>query len=115
MAHFAEINSNNVVLRVLVVANDNEERGQDFLANDCGLGGTWVQTSYNANIRGKFAGIGDIYDVEADRFYSASPFPSWTLNKTSWTWEAPTPMPTDDGIYQWVEDDLNWQLIEDPA
>lgn len=69
MAHFAEIDSNNIVLRVLVVADKHEHRGQEFLANDCGLGGTWVQTSYNANIRGKFAGVGDIYDEVNDEFY----------------------------------------------
>ena len=62
MAHFAEIDSNNKVLRVLVVDNSQESRGQDFLANDCNLGGTWVQTSYNANFGGKFAGIGDTWD-----------------------------------------------------
>jgi hypothetical protein len=62
MAHFAEIDSNNVVLRVLVVADEHEDRGQEFLANDCNLGGTWVQTSYNANFGGKFAGTGDIWD-----------------------------------------------------
>ena len=70
MAHFAEIDSNNVVLRVLVVANEQEHRGQEFLANDCNLGGTWIQTSFNANIRGKFAGIGDIYDEVNDEFYT---------------------------------------------
>jgi hypothetical protein len=70
MAHFAEIDSNNVVLRVLVVANEHEHRGQEFLANDCNLGGTWIQTSYNANTRSKFAGIGDIYDEVNDEFYS---------------------------------------------
>ena len=69
MAHFAELDSNNVVLRVLVVADEHEHRGQDFLANDCNLGGTWIQTSYNANIRGKFAAIGDIYDETNDEFY----------------------------------------------
>jgi hypothetical protein len=70
MAHFAEIDSNNVVLRVLVVADEHENRGQEFLADDCGLGGTWIQTSYNANIRGKFAGMGDIYDETNDEFYT---------------------------------------------
>jgi hypothetical protein len=64
MAHFAEIDSNNIVLRVLVVDNSQEHRGQDFLANDLGLGGTWIQTSYNANFAGKYAGIGDIWDGE---------------------------------------------------
>lgn len=62
MAHFAEIDSNNKVLRVLVVDNAHESRGAEYLAVDCGLGGTWVQTSYNANFGGKFAGIGDTWD-----------------------------------------------------
>jgi hypothetical protein len=70
MAHFAEIDSNNVVLRVLVVGDEHEDRGQEFLANDCNLGGTWIKTSFNANIRGKFAGMGDIYDEVNDEFYT---------------------------------------------
>jgi hypothetical protein len=70
MAHFAEIDSNNVVLRVLVVTDEQEHRGQEFLAVDCGLGGTWIQTSYNGNIRNKFAGVGDIYDETNDEFYA---------------------------------------------
>lgn len=70
MAHFAEINSDNKVLRVLVVDNSQEHRGQEFLANDCGLGGKWIQTSYNANIRGKFAGEGDVYDPVNDLFWT---------------------------------------------
>ena len=68
MAHFAEIDKDGFVLRVLVVDNSQESRGQDFLANDLGLGGTWIQTSYNANIRGKYAGIGDRYDKVKDEF-----------------------------------------------
>ena len=70
MAHFAEIDNTNKVLRVLVVDNAQENRGQEFLANDCGLGGTWIQTSYNANFRGKFAGTGDVYDPINDVFVS---------------------------------------------
>jgi hypothetical protein len=62
MAHFAEIDSDNKVLRVLVVDNAQELRGQEFLAVDCNLGGTWVQTSYNATFGSKFAGIGDTWD-----------------------------------------------------
>jgi hypothetical protein len=62
MAHFAEIDSNNKVLRVLVVPNEVEDRGQEYLANEIGLGGTWAQTSYNATFGGKFAAIGDTYD-----------------------------------------------------
>jgi hypothetical protein len=70
MAHFAEIDSNNVVLRVLVVPNEHESNGQEYLAETVGLGGTWIQTSYNASIRGKYAGIGDIYDEVNDEFYT---------------------------------------------
>jgi hypothetical protein len=68
MAHFAEIDKDGIVLRVLVVDNEQEDRGQEFLANDLGLGGTWIQTSYNANIRGKYAGVGDRYDKNKDEF-----------------------------------------------
>jgi hypothetical protein len=70
MAHFAEIDKDGFVLRVLVVDNSQESRGQEFLANDLGLGGTWIQTSYNANIRGKYAAIGDKYDKKKDEFIS---------------------------------------------
>ena len=68
MAHFAEIDKDGFVLRVLVVDNSQESRGQEFLSNDLGLGGTWIQTSYNANFRGKYAGIGDKYDKKKDEF-----------------------------------------------
>ena len=62
MAYFAEINKDNKVIRVLVVDDSEQHRGQEFLANDLGLGGTWIQTSYHANFAGKFAGIGDTWD-----------------------------------------------------
>ena len=68
MAHFAEIISNNIVLRVLVVPDSEEHRGQEYLANDIGLGGTWIQTSYNNNIRKNYAGIGFTYDEALDAF-----------------------------------------------
>jgi len=68
MAHFAEIDKDGFVLRVLVVDDSQENRGQEFLANDLGLGGTWIQTSYNSNIRGKYAGVGDRYDKDMDQF-----------------------------------------------
>ena len=68
MAHFAELDNNNIVLRVLVVSDEQEHRGQEFLADDLGLGGTWIQTSYNSTIRGKFAGVGDTYDSVNDVF-----------------------------------------------
>ena len=68
MAHFAQIDKDNKVVQVLVISNEQEKRGQTYLAKDLGLGGTWIQTSYNGTIRGKFAGIGDDYDPEADVF-----------------------------------------------
>lgn len=114
MAHFAEIDENNIVIRVLVVNDKHEHRGQDFLANDLGLGGTWVQTSYNGNIRGKFAGIGDIYNAELDRFIVTKPFESWLLDVETFNWTAPVPYPDDGLSYNWDEETLNWvQLIEE--
>ena len=73
MAHFAEIDENNIVTRVLVVGDDQEHRGQEFLANDLGLGGFWIQTSYNARIRKNYAGIGYTFDPVRDAFIAPQP------------------------------------------
>ena len=62
MAHFAEIDKDNKVIRVLVVPDEHEDYGQKYLADDLGMGGTWIQTSYNATFGGKYAGIGDTWD-----------------------------------------------------
>jgi hypothetical protein len=107
MAHFAEIDENNIVTRVLVVANEQEHRGQQFLAEDLGLGGTWVQTSYNSNFRKNYAGIGYNYDPINDWFYAPQPFSSWTLDEDA-KWQAPVPYPTDGVMYVWDEDTLDW-------
>lgn len=112
MAHFAEI-QNGIVTRVLVVANDQEHRGQEFLANDLGLGGEWVQTSYNAATNGfrkHYAGIGYTYDPDRDAFYPPQPYPSWTLDDDC-NWQPPTPRPNDDAIYEWNETNREWVLI----
>ena len=69
MAHFAEIDKNKIVTRVLVVPDEQENRGAEFLSKDLGLGGQWIQTSYTAKIRGKFASVGDVYDETNDIFY----------------------------------------------
>ncbi len=105
MAHFAKI-ENNLVIEVLVVANDLEYRAQDFLANDLGLGGTWIQTSYNNNIRKQFAGVGFTYDEINDVFIAPQPYPSWSLDADH-NWQAPTPMPEGEDWY-WNEATLNW-------
>ena len=73
MSHWAEIDSNNKVVRVLVGDNNdsNGDEGYKWLINN--LGGIWIKTSYNNKIRGKFAGIGDIYDAEKDIFVTPNP------------------------------------------
>jgi len=114
MAHFAEIDENSIVLRVLVVPDVEESRGHDFLATDLGLGGTWVQTSYTGRIRKNFAGIGMSYDAERDAFIPVKPFASWTLNEDTCHWEAPTPMPVVEGkLFTWNEETLTWEEVND--
>ena len=119
MAHFAEIDENNIVTRVLVVNNDQEDRGQEFLATDLGLGGTWIKTSYNTiagvhsnggtPLRKNYAGIGYTYDSVRDAFYAPKPFASWTLNEDTCTWNPPTPMPVEEGkFYTWNEETTSW-------
>jgi hypothetical protein len=109
MAHFAEINSNSIVLRVIVIDNAQEHRGQEYLSQDLGFGGTWIQTSYNANFRNKYAAIGDVYDDERDVFYMQQPFPSWTQGE-DYIWYSPSPEPEDGNIYDWDEDAQHWVL-----
>ena len=118
MAHFAQIDENNVVVQVLVVSDADEHRGQEFLANDLGLGGTWKKTSYNTQggvhalggtpYRKNYAGVGYTFDEARDAFIPPKPFNSWTLNETSCLWEAPVAMPTDGKMYTWDEDSTSW-------
>jgi hypothetical protein len=112
MAHFAEIDENSVVLRVLVVPDAEENRGQEFLADDLELGGTWVQTSYNANIRKNYAGIGYTYDAERDAFIAPKPYESWVLDEDTCQWQTPTPRPDsiDGEIWLWNEEKLEWEI-----
>ena len=110
MAHFAEVDNNDIVKQVLVIPDDQENRGQDFLANDLNLGGTWIQTSYNNNIKKQYAGIGYKYDRDLDIFIAPQPFPSWSLDHNS-DWQAPVQYPTDGKNYIWVENDLEWQEV----
>lgn len=109
MAHFAQLDENDIVLQVLVVPNDQEHRGQEFLADDLGLGGTWVQTSYNGNMRKNYAGIGMKFDRVRDAFIPQQPYPSWILNEETCLWDAPTPMPVEEGKrFTWDEDTASW-------
>ena len=124
IAHWAEIDNDNIVTRVLVVADDKED-GQKFLAEDLGLGGTWKKCSYNTiggvhqlggtPYRYNFAGQGFTFDSTKGTdgaFIPPKPFASWTLNATSCLWEAPTPMPVVEGkFYTWSEEELSWKEV----
>ena len=142
MAHFAEIDSDNIVLRVLVVHDNDEHRGQEFLADDLGLGGTWIKTSYNTMggghyeggdwskpdggtpFRYNFAAIGDTWDAVNEAFIRPQPHPSWALDE-GFTWQPPTPWPREpitvevDGVfydtfvpYRWDEGTTSWVEVE---
>ena len=119
MAHFAELDSNNIVLRVVVVDNkdtsdasgvEKEHIGAAYLERI--LGGTWKQTSYNGNKRKNYAGTGYTFDAARDAFIPPKPFTSWVLNETTCQWEAPTPMPTDGQMYSWDEATTSWKVNE---
>lgn len=122
MAHFAQLDENNVVTQVIVVANaellldgvESEAKGVIFCKSLFGENTKWVQTSYNATIRKNYAGIGFKYDSALDAFIAPKPYESWTLNEDTAQWEAPTPYPTDGKIYYWSEDDLTWLEVPTP-
>ena len=96
MSYFAEIDETNTVLRVLIVPDAQEGRGQEYLADDLDLGGTWVQTTEFG------ASVGGTYDADDGVFVLPQPHPSWTLG-TDHQWQAPTPQPDDGKHYTWDE------------
>lgn len=106
MAHFAEIDQNNVVIRILVVPDDQEHRGQEFLADDLKLGGRWIQTSYNHRIRKQYAGIGFTYDEVADVFISPQPAP-WFYLDNNHDWVCPIGIKPEDGA-QLTDEEWIW-------
>jgi hypothetical protein len=108
MAHFAEIDNDNIVQRVIVSE-------QNFI-NSGAVGDSfrWVQTSYNNNFRKNFAGKGYTYDKTRDAFIAPKPYPSWLLDDDTCQWEAPTayPDPDNDRIYFWDEENTEWKVHE---
>jgi hypothetical protein len=115
MAHFAELNANNVVLRVIVVGNKDTSNANGVEKEHIGaafcerlFGGTWKQTSYNGSIRKNYAGIGYTYHEDIDAFVPPQPYPSWVLNDKA-QWEAPVLMPQDDKMYSWDEENKSWK------
>ena len=124
MAHFCELDLNNVVLRVIVVSNADTSTAQGDEKESIGiafcerlLGGTWVKTSYNGNIRKNYAGIGYTYDSQRDAFIPPKPYNSWVLNESTCRWDAPVAMPSDAGqgdppkMYTWNEETIKWVEI----
>ena len=125
MAHFAQIDANNVVTQVIVVANKDTSDANGVEKEHIGaafcerlFGGTWMQTSYNGTIRKNYAGIGYTYNADIDAFVPPKPFASWTLNNETAQWEAPVPMPEDAGtgeppkMYSWDEATTSWKEME---
>lgn len=108
MAHVAELNESNEVVRVIVVHNDYEPTVEEWAAQWAG-GGVWKQTSYNGNMRKNFAGIGYKYDEARDAFIAPKPYPSWLLDEATCQWKAPVDYPTDGGKYQWNETTVQWE------
>jgi hypothetical protein len=108
MSHWAEIDNNNKVIRVLVGDNNDPtgDEGYQWLIDN--LGGTWIKTSYNSKIRGTYAGVGYTFNPDEDIFIAAQPYPSWTRSGSFWY--PPTPKP--EGNYVWDEGTLSWIAIE---
>jgi hypothetical protein len=111
MSHFAKVTDGKVT-QVIVAEKEFFDTYVDSTP------GEWIQTSYNTQggvhklggtpLRGNYAGIGYTYDRTNDVFYAPQPFASWVLNNTTWSWEAPVAMPTDDKKYAWDEAVKNW-------
>ena len=123
MAHFAKIDENNIVVNILVVPNEEEHRGEEYL-NALGFEGRWIQTSYNtfANehifgdtpLRANYAKIGGIYNEEYDVFHSQRPNDQVILNTTTFIWEYPIPVPSYNEateIPKWNKETQQWNVI----
>jgi hypothetical protein len=120
MAHFAQIDNNNIVINIIVVHNnelldqngvEQEQKGIDFCKSLFGQDTKWIQTSYNSNFRKNYACGGGVYDEIRDAFIAPKPYNSWILNTDTCRWEAPIPYPTDGKFYSWDEPTKNWVLI----
>lgn len=118
MAHFAQLDENNIVQQIIVVSNEQEHRGQEFITQDLGHTGTWVQCSYNTvnnkhrygkePLRGNFPAQGYFYDSEHDMFIPPKHYypASWSFNYETASWEAPIPKPAEN--YDWNEETQSW-------
>jgi len=114
MAHYAQIDSNNIVTQVIVIDNKDTADANGVEKEYIGaaycerlFGGTWKQTSYNGNIRKNYAGIGYKYQSDIDSFVAPKPYASWTLDANA-QWQPPVAMPTDGSMYSWDEANQTW-------
>lgn len=112
MSHWAEIDEENRVIRILVGDNNDPagDEGYSWLIEN--LGGRWIQTSYNNKFRKQYAGVGYIYLEKEDVFILPQPFPSWTLDE-NFDWQPPIPRPKDKNLYSWNEANQTWDLYEE--
>jgi len=117
MAHFAQLDENNIVINVIVISNEDclDEDGNEsevvgiaFCNSLYGDSTIWKQTSYNSNFRANYASKGYTYDPTNNVFISPKPYPSWSLNTTSWEWEAPVAFPINSKDYRWDESNRTW-------
>ena len=118
MAHFAQIDENNVVIQVVVIdnadceddnGNESESVGIAFCQSLFGSDTTWVQTSYNASFRNRYASIGGTWNSSLNSFVDAKPYDSWVFNQTTTDWDPPVPDPSDaDSLYYWDESTTSW-------
>jgi hypothetical protein len=114
MAHYAQIDENNIVTQVIVIDNKDTADANGVEKEYIGaaycerlFGGTWKQTSYNGNIRKNYAGIGYSYNADIDAFVAPKPYASWTLDANA-QWQPPVAMPTDGKMYSWDEVAQTW-------
>ena len=112
MSHWAELDENNIVVRVTVGDNDdpNGDEGYQWLIDN--LGGRWIKTSYNSNIRKNFAGIGYLYNEALDAFVPPKPEsnPSFVLDTETCNWKPPIEKP--EGSYVWNEESIAWMEVD---
>lgn len=97
MAHFAKIDTNNIVIEVIVIPDSEESNGHQFINYTLGLPGRWIQTSYNGNIRGDFAGVGSYYSESDDLFIEPPPKPWYVLDDKGY-WVSPVGLHPDTGL-----------------
>jgi hypothetical protein len=123
MAHYAFLDENNTVVQVIVGKDEGNMDWEQFYSMQMGM--ACKRTSFNTMggvhqlggtpFRKNYAGIGFTYDAQRDAFIPPKPFASWILDEDTCLWEAPTPAPVDDKMYQWDEESQQWVAVPAPS